>query len=108
MHADSRLRPPAQRHSPTSCDAAEAIVGRAGSVRRRVLEAIRSSGSRGLTDEQLQDALQLNPSTARPRRIELVELGLVRDSGRTRPTASGRMAAVWVACWPGQQLELIP
>ena len=32
-----------------------------------------------------------------PRRVELVESGQVKDSGRTRKTAAGRNAAVWVA-----------
>jgi hypothetical protein len=51
--------------------------------------------STGGTDEELQDALGMNPNTQRPRRIELVERGLVRDSGRTRKTKSGRRATVW-------------
>jgi hypothetical protein len=37
------------------------------------------------------------PSTYRPRRVECVEFGLVRDSGLTRPTKSGRAAVVWIA-----------
>jgi DNA-binding IclR family transcriptional regulator len=51
----------------------------------------------GMTDEEIQRALKLNPSTERPRRIELVQAGKVRDSGRTRKTASGRAATVWAA-----------
>ncbi len=49
----------------------------------------------GATDFEIQKASGLNPSTQRPRRIELVECGLVRDSGKTRPTPSGRKAVVW-------------
>ena len=88
--------PPYQRHSPTSIDAATSIEPAAGTLRAAVLAAIRSSPD-GMTDEELQVALAMNPSTQRPRRIELHQVGLIVDSGRTRPTAAGRKAVVWVA-----------
>lgn len=66
-----------------------------GTQRRRVLEAIARAGERGLTDEELQDALGMNPSTERPRRVELVEGEWIIDSGRRRRTRSGRLAVVW-------------
>jgi predicted transcriptional regulator len=84
--------PAHQRHSPTSAAAAIAIEPAAGTLRRRVLEVIRSKPS---TDEEIADLLALNPSTSRPRRIELVQAGLVVDSGTTRKTRSGRQAVVW-------------
>lgn len=89
--------PPAQRHSPTSRAAAESIKPSTGTLRLRVLAYIRSAGAHGATDEELIDALGMAPSTARPRRIECVSAGWVHDSGRTRPTRSGRQATVWVA-----------
>lgn len=49
----------------------------------------------GITDEKVSLALQMNPSTARPRRIELVKSGIVKWSlgyGRTR---SGHKAKIW-------------
>jgi hypothetical protein len=42
----------------------------------------------------MQLALGMNPSTQRPRRIELERRGLVVKDG-TRKTSSGRMAVVW-------------
>ena len=66
-----------------------------GTWRRRVLNAITAAGARGSTDEELQDLLRLNPSTQRPRRVELVEGGWIEDSGRRRRTRSGRDAVVW-------------
>ncbi len=48
-----------------------------------------------VTDEQIAEGTGLNPSAARPRRRELVEVGVVRrvdDAGRTR---AGRRAARW-------------
>ncbi len=92
--------PPAQQHSPTSVAAGEAIAPVAATLRAEVLAAIQAAGADGLTDEEVQTRLSLGGSTARPRRIELVESGLVTNSGRTRPTASGRQAVVWVATVP--------
>ena len=88
---------PHQPHSPTSIAAAEDAEVFAGSCLRAVFDDFRTRGSYGATDEEQQDGLDMNPSTQRPRRIELVQRGLVHDSGRTRPTRSGRAAVVWVA-----------
>ncbi len=94
--------PPYQRHSVTSRAAAAEILPKAGTLRRLVYDYIFTAGEYGRTDEEAQVYLRLNPSTQRPRRIELVNAGLVRDSGRTRPTRSGRQATVWVATtYPG-------
>jgi len=97
LFIDYNPDPPFQDHSPTSADAARGIEPRTESLRRAVLDYLRGRGAEGATDEAIQEALQMNPSTQRPRRIECVELGLVRDSGRTRPTRSGRQAVVWMA-----------
>lgn len=87
--------PPAQRHSEPSVAAATAIRPDASRLRAAVLAAIAAAG--GLTDEEGIDHTGLSPSTYRPRRVELVQAGAVADSGTTRPTRSGRKAAVWVA-----------
>lgn len=89
-------QPPAQRHSETSRAAAEGIKPAAGTLRAKVLDCIKNSAS-GLSDENVQDLLQMPASTQRPRRIELVRAGLVVDSGKTRLTRSGRSAVVWCA-----------
>jgi predicted ArsR family transcriptional regulator len=87
---------PYQPHSPTSIGAAEAMRPGAKVDRAAVLDII-SRKFGGLTDEEIQRSLKLNPSTERPRRIELVRAGKVRASGKTRKTASGRPAVVWEA-----------
>lgn len=86
-----------QRHSETSTQAAVAIEDRAGTLRAKVRDYLKSQGLDGATDEQIQAALSMNPSTQRPRRIELVEAGRVLDSGRVRKTTSNRNATVWIA-----------
>jgi predicted transcriptional regulator len=88
---------PHQRTSETSREAAERIAPAAPTLRDRVLGVLRAAGLEGLTDEEITLRLGMSPSTQRPRRIELVAAGLVRDSGRTRHTASGRRATVWIA-----------
>lgn len=87
------LSPPAQRHSPTSVAAAEQIKPSAGTLRERVYKFLLEYPA---TDEQVQDALAMDPSTERPRRVELCKAGLVEQVGEAR-TRSGRKAAVWKA-----------
>lgn len=88
---------PYQRHSRTSRAAAERIEPQTGTLRRWALDAIRKAGDAGLTDEELGERIRLDPSTARPRRIELVTAGFVVDSGARRRTRAGREATVWRA-----------
>lgn len=84
---------PFQKHSATSKAAAEAILPKLNALQRQVYAFIRNSP--GVTDEQIIDGLRLSPSTARPRRIELVAMGLVEDSGTTARTKADRPATVW-------------
>jgi len=93
------------RGSATSRAAMEAAEPAAGTQRAKILTLLREVPS-GLTDEQMQDILDMNPSTQRPRRVELVEAGLVRDSGIERRTHSGRKAVVWQAV-PKEELDAI-
>ncbi len=62
---------------------------------RAILNALWRHRDHGLTDEELQDATGINPSSERPRRGELVEGGLVVVTALTRRTKSGRNANVW-------------
>jgi len=84
------------RGSETSLEAALAIEPTTGTLRWRVLHELRKYPN-GLTDHQMQELIPMNPSTQRPRRVELVRANLVKKSGYTRITPSGRQADVWVA-----------
>jgi len=86
-----------QKHSKTSKDAAKSIGGVLNAKQEEVLAYLQKCGKRGATDIEMQEALGMNPSTQRPRRIELVEYGLAASSGMTRLTPSGRKAEVWIA-----------
>ena len=93
----TKRAPPRQRHSATSAAAADGISPDLSRLRRIVYRALVRAGKRGLTDHEGDDRLRLGGSTYRPRRIELVEKGLVRASGAKRKTPSGRLATVWIA-----------
>jgi len=84
--------PPAQRHSPTSIEAALSIAPRIGALHRELIAWLTGRPS---TDEEMQDGCDMPANTQRPRRRELQLAGYVEDSGRTRLTRSGRYAVVW-------------
>lgn len=88
--------PPFQKHSQTSREAAIAAINQAPTQKSKVFLAIKHSGLTGMTDEEQQIMLKMNPSTQRPRRIDLVSEGKVKDSGRVRHTKAKRKAVVWV------------
>lgn len=94
-------RPPILGKAPTSRKAAADITPKVGSMRWRVLEAIRQSPD-GLSAEQVEHAAGLSGNTVRPRLVELREAGLIADSGRKIKTQSGKEAVVWVASKGGQ------
>ena len=83
---------PYQSHSLPSLEAALGIAGNAGTLRRLVYDRLIEHGP--ATDREMQHHLGMAGSTQRPRRVRLVELGLVRDSGKKR-RHEGRASTVW-------------
>lgn len=67
--------------------AAVKALPRSGTQRRAILDALWSLHQRtpgaGATDVQLARHLDMPGNSVRPRRGELVEMGLVEDAGRT-------------------------
>ena len=84
---------PFVQDSATSKEAAEAKVGKTAVGEQKVLKILAEEGP--LTDEQITFGTGLNPSSARPRRVKLVEKGLVRLADNDGITSSGRRAARW-------------
>lgn len=64
---------------------------------RIVLDTLEHFGP--MTDEEILCRLpvKMSPSGARTRRRELVDKGLVQDSGRRSTTQSGRKTIIWEA-----------
>lgn len=89
--------PPPSQPTPTSQAAAESIQQVRSALGARVLAYLEQCGDHGATDREIATALSIDGNSGRPRRIELVRLGLAADSGRTRPTPRGRRSTVWVA-----------
>ncbi len=85
---------PYVRGSATSLAAAQAIMPKQHTEEWKVLRCLDANGP--MTDEEIQDELDMNPSTQRPRRIKLVEKGFVRACGIGK-TKSGRKATLWEA-----------
>ena len=83
--------------------AALAVMPKTGTIRREVLELI-SATEDGLTHPELEEKLagRAAPSSVRTRCSELVAGGWAADSGRTRPTAAGLDATVWILTMKGR------
>jgi hypothetical protein len=99
---------PFQPHSATSKAAAKAVEPKLNGQQRMIRRYLTGRGPSGATDEEIALDLGFTASTARPRRVELVELGLVKDSGKTRAGSSGRKMTVWIACEPTKEADPIP
>lgn len=97
--ANLPLIPPSHHNAPvgTSQVAAHRIAGYAAKQRAEVFGVIVREGAEGATDAEIEAATGIRAQSVSPRRGELRALGLIVDSGKRRPTPSGRPAAVWVA-----------
>lgn len=77
-----------------SAEAAEAISGRARTIRVEVLRTlIRNVG--GMTADQIASDLQMSVLTVRPRVSELHRAGMIRKTDRRGKNESGMSATVW-------------
>lgn len=80
---------------PTSHRAARDARGNATTNRRAAFNALMAAGDEGLTDFDLERITGVKQTSIGKRRFELVEAGLVVDSGEKRPAPSGSLAIVW-------------
>ena len=90
----------ARRNDPaTSWEAAKSITElKLRASQHLILELLRTHGP--MTDELIREHVQpwkMSDSGCRTRRKELVDLGLVEDSGARKLTRSGRKTIVWRA-----------
>jgi hypothetical protein len=86
--------------SDTSENAARLSRLMVGSIRRRIVDEIRSIGLNsthlhGLTDDELERRLHRPHTTVSSARNWLCQAGWLQDSHFTRTTSSGRDATVW-------------
>lgn len=84
---------PPHQSTETSRDAAISMSGKTANLRDLVLKELQLEA---LTDEQISERTGLAPNTARPRRVELLQRGLIEEVGKA-VTRSGRKASLWRA-----------
>ena len=89
---------PAQRHSQTSKAAAVNHAEVAKSMDALARRLFKNAGERGLTDSELRELMN-GYESARPRRVGLLNRGIVIDSGLKRANAKGNLMVVWI--WVG-------
>lgn len=90
-------------HRQTSQSTARAIAVKSGTQRAAVLLAlwhVNQRGDLGLTDYEIQEALQLGASSERPRRVELCRMGLVEATAVVRKI-NGHDQTVWAITHQG-------
>lgn len=79
----------------TSRMAAESVMNK-DTQRARILRLIEQYSPVGLTDEALQTMTGLDGNTERPRRGELVKMGLIEPADKLGTTRTGRKAVAWM------------
>lgn len=88
---------PAARRTKTSRSAAKEIKPRVPTLREQVLAMLKFYEA-GLTADECAKQMGNSILSIRPRFSELVRLGLIFDTGLTRPNESGLKASIWRAC----------
>ena len=89
--------PVGRNHPDTSYKAADAITPVAGKLQQQVYAFAVDCGDFGFTDAEMFDQFEKSENTLRPRRIELVAAGWLKDSGKRRDNIRGRSCVVWCA-----------
>lgn len=91
-HYSDDANPVGAAHPPNAADA-YAPLGRTATLRRKIAEQI--ARSRGMTDDELELALDRTHQSVSGCRRGLVKNGWVVDSGQTRVNRHGNDAIVW-------------
>lgn len=80
----------------TSIEAAESIIPTLPKLQAAVLAYAKMMGKHGFTDEQMNEHFNTYKSSYRARRAELVEKGLIEDSGFRVMQANKRTMILWM------------
>ena len=90
-------KPPSVAGSDTSQAAAESVKHDAKHLRAACFLHVIAAGDVGVTCDEVEVIMDGRHQTISPRIRELVGEGRIIDTGRRRPTRSGRNAAVYIA-----------
>jgi hypothetical protein len=86
-----------RKSKDTSIAAAVSIAPEIPNIEAQVYAYARSRGNNGFTDEELNEHFKTTKSSYRSRRADLVEQGLIADTGVRTKNAGGRFTIVWRA-----------
>lgn len=86
---------PGYKKPGTSKAAADSMKKKAPSLCDAVVAALHYIGE--MTADETAETIEKSVLSIRPRFTELLALGKIADTGRTRPNGSGREATVWRA-----------
>jgi len=87
---------PGWKAQDTSRDAAQAVDGRADTLRRRIM-AVLMLNRKAYTADEIAELLNESPLSIRPRFSELYAQGAIWDTGVRRQNSSGHKAICWSA-----------
>ena len=93
---------PLSTSDPNSREAAESMLGAVGTIRHQVAAYIANHGP--ISERQLEDALDYDGNTIRPRIVELSRAGIIARCEETGVTPSGRKCYLHVATEMGRRL----
>jgi hypothetical protein len=79
----------------TSVEAAQSIMLALPNIEAAVYEYAAMRGTRGFTDDEMNDHFETHKSTYRARRSTLVDKGFIEDSGLRIKGPNGRNMTVW-------------
>jgi hypothetical protein len=85
--------------------ARKSIAHAVGFIEQRILDHLAACGPNGSTADEAEVALDLRQATGSARFSELTAVGRIIRTDRTRPTRSGRQAAVHVHPSHGGKVE---
>jgi len=79
----------------TSVEAAQSIMLALPNIEAAVYEYAAMRGTKGFTDDEMNDHFETHKSTYRARRATLVDKGFIEDSGLRVKGPNGRNMTVW-------------
>ena len=79
----------------TSVEAAQSIMLALPNIEAAVYEYAAMRGTKGFTDDEMNDHFETHKSTYRARRSTLVDKGFIEDSGARVKGPNGRNMTVW-------------
>jgi len=79
----------------TSVEAAQSIMLALPNIEAAVYEYAALRGTKGFTDDEMNDHFETHKSTYRARRATLVDKGFIEDSGLRVKGPNGRNMTVW-------------